>query len=319
VSAATRARLLRPGDVVGVCAPGGPVDPDRLARGLAAVRALGLEPKLAPHAGDRHLFLAGTTAARAEDLATLLADPEVKALWCARGGSGASQVLERIGVSFVRRHAKALIGYSDATVLHALWQRAGVPSIHGPMVAVELARGDADLPTLRHALFGEGTPYATEPGELRMLIPGRARGRLRAGCLTLLAAVAGTRWAVPRDPEGTVLVLEDVDEPPYKIDRLLWQLRASGALRDVRGIVFGCLEGCLPRPDAGYTIEDVLREALAPLGVPVALGLRSGHVPEGVPHVALPLGVPARLDVRPDSARLELGRNLLAAPPRGRR
>lgn len=315
---AARARLLRPGDVVGVCAPGGPVDPDRLARGLAAVRALGLEPKLAPRAGDRHLFLAGTTAARAEDLATLLAHPEVKALWCARGGSGAAQVLERIGVAYVRRHAKPLIGYSDATVLHALWQRAGVPSIHGPMVAVELARGDADLPSLRQALFGEGAPYATEPGELRTLIPGRARGRLRGGCLTLLAAVAGTRWALPRDPDGTLLLLEDVDEPPYKIDRLLWQLRASGALRDVRGVVIGCLEGCLPRADAGYTIEDVLRDALAPLGVPVAIGLRAGHVPEGVPHVALPLGVRARLEARGDAARLELGRSLLAAP-RGRR
>lgn len=311
---AAKPRALRPGDIVGVCAPGGPVDPDRLARGLAAVRGLGLEPRLAPYVAQRHLFLAGTASERAQDLAGLLDDPEVRAIWCARGGSGAAQVLERLGVSYVRRAAKPLIGYSDATLLHALWQRAGVPSIHGPMVAVEMARGDGDVPSLRHALFGDGEPYESGAGELRTLIPGRARGRLRGGCLTLLAAAAGTRWAMPRDPDGVVMLLEDIDEPPYRLDRLLWQMRAAGLFRDVRGIVFGCLEGCAPKPDAGYTLDDVLRESLAGLGVPVVLGLRSGHVPEGTAHLALPLGVHARIDAAPDAARLRLGRNLLPTP-----
>jgi muramoyltetrapeptide carboxypeptidase len=171
------------------------------------------------------------------------------------------------------------------------------------MVAHELASGGFHRESLLWALTGEGAPYATEEGELEALRPGQGEGRLRGGCLSILAAAAGTPWSLqPHD--DTVLFIEDVDEPPYRIDRLLFQLRHSGALEGVRGIVFGDMRGCAPRMDADYSLEDVIREALDGLDVPIALGLSSGHTRS--PNVTLPLGVRARLLCDPDGARFEL-------------
>jgi muramoyltetrapeptide carboxypeptidase len=171
------------------------------------------------------------------------------------------------------------------------------------MVAHELASGAYHRESLLWALTGEGAPYVTEDGELETLREGTAEGRLRGGCLSLLAAAAGTPWALgPHD--DTILFVEDVDEPPYRIDRMLFQLRHTGALHGVRGIVFGDMRGCAPKMDAAYTLEDVIREALADLEVPIALGLSSGHTRS--PNVTLPLGVRARLVCGADGARFEL-------------
>lgn len=239
-------------------------------------------------------FTAGSAERRAAELTALFGDPAIAGIFCARGGAGAGQLLARLDPQLLARHPKALVGYSDITFLHLLLARLGMVSFHGPLVARDMADGAYDRDSLLRALSGEGEPYVSGEDELLPLREGAAEGVLRGGCLSILAAAAGTPWALRPDAEGTLLFFEDVDEPPYRIDRMLWQLRRSGALDGVRGLVFGDMKGCSPPLRADWALEDVLLHALADLDVPVALGLSSGH--SAAPNLTLPLGVRARLE-----------------------
>ena len=255
---------------------------------------------------DRQGFTAGTVEARVDQVEGLLADPEVAAIACARGGAGAGRLLTRLDASLLRVHLKPLLGYSDITWLHLALGRRGLVSLHGPMVARELADGEAAYhrESLWHGLTGEGDPYVSAPGDLHPLRRGEARGVLRGGCLSILAAAAGTPWRLQTGGEPTVLLIEDVDEPPYRIDRMLLQLQESGGLDGVRGIVFGEMKGCTPGPEADYALEEVLLESVRGLDIPIAFGLPSGHTSR--PNVTLPLGVDAILSCSSSEARLEV-------------
>ena len=302
----TKPRALRPGDVIGVAAPAGPVDEERLRRGVAELERLGFAARLGGGVLERRGFTAGSIDTRVDQLHDLFADSAIAAVACARGGAGIVQLLPHLDRELLARNPKPLLGYSDVTLLHLEMERLGLPSLHGPMVARELAEGDGgyDAASLRHALTGEGAAYASEPDDLVALAGGRAEGVLRGGCLSLLAAAAGTPWARRGGDEPTLLFLEDVDERPYRVDRMLRQLRASGALQGVTGVVFGDMKGCAPSFEEDYSLEDVLLEALEGLDLPVALGLSSGHTQH--PQVTLPLGVRARLECRGGEARLEV-------------
>ena len=289
--------------MVGVCAPGGAVDAARLEKGLAALREMGFGVRASPGLLDRARFSAGTADRRVSELHALFADDGVAGIVCARGGAGTGWLLPRLDAALLRDHPKVFVGYSDVTLLHLYLNRQGLVTFHGPMAAWELANGSYDKASFLWAVTGQGAPYASEPDELSSLRPGQATGVLRGGCLSLLAAAAGTPWALQAGDQPTLLFLEDVDERPYRIDRLLMQLRQSGALDGVAGIIFGDMKGCSPALDADYSLEDVILEALAGLEVPIALGLSSGHTPH--PFVTLPLGVRARL-VCGDDARFEL-------------
>jgi len=289
--------------VVGVCAPGGAVDAARLEKGLAALRGMGFEVRASPGLLDRARFSAGTVDRRVSELHALFADDGVAGIVCARGGAGTGWLLPRLDAALLRDHPKVFVGYSDVTLLHLYLNRQGLVTFHGPMAAWELANGTYHKASFLWAVTGQGMPYVSEPDELSSLRPGQATGVLRGGCLSLLAAAAGTPWALQAGDQPTLLFLEDVDERPYRIDRLLMQLRQSGALDGVAGIIFGDMKGCSPALDADYSLEDVILEALAGLEVPIALGLSSGHTPH--PFVTLPLGVRARL-ICGDDARFEL-------------
>ena len=289
--------------MVGVCAPGGAVDAARLEKGLAALREMGFEVRASPGLLDRARFSAGTVDRRVSELHALFADDGVAGIVCARGGAGTGWLLPRLDAALLRAHPKVFVGYSDVTLLHLYLNREGLVTFHGPMAAWELANGTYHKASFLWAVTGQGMPYVSEPDELSSLRPGQATGVLRGGCLSLLAAAAGTPWALQAGDQPTLLFLEDVDERPYRIDRLLMQLRQSGALDGVAGIVFGDMKGCSPALDADYSLEDVILEALAGLEVPIALGLSSGHTPH--PFVTLPLGVRARL-ICGDDARFEL-------------
>lgn len=293
---------LRRGDRVGVIAPSGVVDREALGRGIAELQRLGFEVRADERLLEVELFHAGSLERRLAELHALFEDEQVAAIFCARGGAGAFSLLERLDERLIRERPKPLVGYSDITFLHLYLRRLGIVSFQGPMVARELASGRYDRSSLLAALCGEGEPYASGPDELLSLREGSAEGRLLGGCLSILAAAAGTPWALECD-EPTVLFLEDVDEPPYRIERLLVQLRASGALRQVAGVVLGEFPGCSPALDAGYSLEQVVLDALE-LDVPVALGQSSGHA-HG-PNVTLPLGVRARLDCGASEARLRV-------------
>jgi muramoyltetrapeptide carboxypeptidase len=301
---ARKPRALKPGDLIGVAAPAGPVEEDRLGRGVAELERLGFAVRVADGVLERRGFTAGTVENRLQQLHGLFADAAVAAVACARGGAGTIQLLPHLDRHLLRENPKVLLGYSDVTLLHLEMERLGIASLHGPMVARGLDSGEAgyDRASLWHGLTGEGTPYESGEDDLVPLADGSGEGVLRGGCLSMLAAAAGTPWAMRSLDERTILFLEDVDEKPYRVDRMLRQLRASGALQGVAGVVFGDMKGCAPGFDEDYTLEDVLLEALAGLDVPVALGLSSGHTT--LPNVTLPLGVRARLACVNGEARL---------------
>jgi muramoyltetrapeptide carboxypeptidase len=277
-----------------VCAPSGPVDPEALARGVAELRGLGFEVHVPEGVLEKTRFTAGSAARRAAELTSLFADPEIAGVVCARGGEGAFDLLPLLDAPVLAAARKPFLGYSDATFLHLLLQRESVVTLHGPMVARGLAGGPAgyERRSLLAGLTGAGPAYASEPDELLPIRPGEAEGRLLGGCLSILSAACGTPWALRAD-EDALLFIEDVDEAPYRVHRLITQLREAGALARVRGVVLGDFLGCSPPLDAGYSLEEVVLDALGAWRGPVALGLSSGHTRGS--HVTLPLGTRARL------------------------
>lgn len=289
---------------MGVCAPSGVVAAEPLARGVAALEELGLRVRVPEGlVGARDLFMAGSVTRRLDELHALYDDPAVTAIVCARGGAGVLQLLPHLDVRRLLAQPKILVGYSDVTPLHALLNQHGQVTFHGPMVARDFAEGLVEHDSFRAAVMGEGAPLALAGEPLAALHAGVGEGVLLGGCLSLLAALCGTPWAL-RPSADALLFLEDWDEPPYRIERLLWQLRRTGLFERARGVVFGELRGCFPGADVPYRLEDVLRRALEGLDVPVAVGLPSGHTTR--PNVTLPFGVRARLECGADGVRFEV-------------
>lgn len=289
-----RPRRLARGDRVAVVATSGPLDAGRLARGVATLEAWGLEVVVGEHALLARRHLAGTDAQRAADFQRAWCDPAVRAVFCARGGSGAARVVDLLDWEAMRAAGpRVLVGFSDATVLHqAVANRLGLATLFGPMVATAMFAGDdataVDAETverLRATLFEPQSVRLVADAGLRCEVPGRARGVLVGGTLALLANTVGT--ADVRAARGGLVVLEDVGEPAYRIDSMLTQLLRSGWFDGVAGVALGTWAGC------GADAEETVLERLVPLGVPTVSGLQVGHT---VPHLAVPLGVAAELD-----------------------
>ena len=283
---------LRPGDVVAVVAPSGPVFPDAFAAGakvLAGRYRLRYDPASLFAAEG---FLAGPDETRLAQLHQALGDPEVRAIVMGRGGHGLLRIASRIDTGLLRAQPKPIVGFSDGTVLLALAARAGVAAIHGPVVT-QLGR----LPIADHAaLFAllESPAPARLFDALAALRPGRASGRLVGGNLEVFSRLLGTQL-LP-DLDGAILFLEEVGERPYRVDRLLCHLELAGVFARVAGIVVGDLVACEEPPDSRVSSPSalaVVRERLGRLAVPVALGARIGH---GERNRALPVGVRAELD-----------------------
>ncbi len=270
----------------------GPVDRERLERGVAALEQLGFEVVAADNLDARHGPFAGSDGERLAAFHRLTADPSIRAVFFARGGHGVLRLLPRLEWRALAAQPRAYVGYSDLTpFLLQVVDRLGWVSFHGPMVAVELAEGL--VPAERRSLLGAlaGELPATVPVELLVGRSG-AQGPLRGGCLSLLAATAGTPFA-PR-LEGSLLFWEDVAEPLYRVDRMLQQLRLAGAFEGLRGMVVGRLERA-PEAEPGLDLAAVLGELAAAGGWPVATGCRAGHCR---PNHTLPLGAEARLERR---------------------
>lgn len=288
-------RALRPGATIGIAAPAAAVDPEKLAAGEERWRKAGFAVLRRPDLLARHRYLAGDDARRAAELMELVADPRVEAIVCARGGYGTPRILDRLDAPAVRAARKPLVGFSDVTAL-LLWQRraAGLVGFHGPMLDRGGDLRDEELDALVAALTGAGPAQPAWKGAAGG--GGRAEGRLTGGSLTMVAASLGTPWEI--DTRGALLLLEDTGERPYRIDRLLSQLRSAGKLARVAGIGLGRFDGC-DEPNGSVTAAEVLREAVEELGVPWVAGLPFGH---GAPNLPWPMGARARLD----GARAEL-------------
>jgi muramoyltetrapeptide carboxypeptidase len=290
-------RALPPGGTLGIVAPSGPVDRVRVEAGLAWYEARGFRVSLAPHLWDRRGFLAGDDRDRARDLEAFLLDPRVDAVLCARGGYGALRVLPWVDWARVARDPKALVGFSDVTALHLAMARLCVVSFHGPVVEEpEGSAADANRSRLLEVLSGGGTGPVPlpEPERVRVLAPGRAVGRLVGGNLSLLAASLGTPWEV--DTRDAIVLLEDVHEPPYRLDRYLTQLELAGKLSVASGFAVGELVACEPDAPGGPDALEVFAERLGRLGRPCLAGLPLGH---GAYRVTVPLGVQAELATDP--------------------
>lgn len=304
-SLARPARLSQ-GDVVGLITPATYVaDPDKLVIAMRTLDYFGLRVKLGKNVRRRSGYLGGSVEERLEDLHAMFRDPEVKGIFCVRGGYGSAQLLDRIDYELIRRNPKVFVGYSDITALHlAIQKRAGLITFHGPVALSKFTPYTQDW--FRRALFeakplGEvGNPSEENPLRpkhvLRAIRAGKARGRLVGGNLTLISTTMGTPYEI--DTRGAILILEDIDEQPYAIDRMLTQLRLAGKLDEVAGVVFGACVDCKPRDykpsfESSLSLGEVLDEILGRLRVPVLSGLTIGHTED---QLTLPLGVTVTLD-----------------------
>jgi muramoyltetrapeptide carboxypeptidase len=291
-------RALRRGDAVAIVAPASNIQRDLLERGCEALRAFGYNPVFEESIVDRDLYFAGTVERRARELQEMFAREDVKAIVCARGGYGTNYLLDALDVKVVAAHPKIFVGYSDVTTLltHFL-DAGGLVTFHGPMVTKDFANPDGvDLDSWEAALGG-ANEWVVETGAgsgVNGLRDGVGEGILYGGCLSMLVASLGTPYEIRT--EGTILFLEDVAAKPFQVDRMLMQMKLAGKFTDVRGIVFGEMIDCVQAANQDYTLEEVAMRVVGDLGVPVAYGLRSGHVTRG--NVTLPLGVRSSLEVQ---------------------
>lgn len=279
---------LRPGDLIGVVGPGAAVDPAAVQAGVRVLEQAGFPVRLGPSLYKRAGYLAGTDAERLDDLVDMFTDSEVRAIVAARGGYGSGRLLPSFEVAIARRHPKILVGYSDLTFLFTqLLQRAELVVFHGPMV-VGLDQNPRGAAKLLALLGGDHSGWNLSAQTI--VQPGTAEGVIIGGCLSVLVATLGTPYAA--QTAGRLLFLEDVNEKPFRIDRMLTHLRHAGKLDDVAGVMFGEMIGCSAEPGEAVTVRDVIAEAFASARYPVVIGLPTGH---GHGAATLPLGVRARL------------------------
>ncbi|HEY6106445.1 MAG TPA: LD-carboxypeptidase [Anaeromyxobacteraceae bacterium] len=286
-----RPPALRRGDVVRVVAPASPFDPEPFERGLLVLRdRLGLVPRLREDVVARTGYLAGDDARRLGEWLEAAADSEARAVWCARGGYGAMRLLPRLEGARLLHPPKVVVGFSDITALHVALNRAGLVTVHGPVVTQLGSLAPVALDHLEALLFGPGAPgpagAAPTPANgvpaAAVVRPGRVTGPLTGGNLRLLAHLCGTSWQ-PR-LAGAVVFLEDVGERPYRLDRTFTQLKLSGAFDGVAGVCLGAFTDC---DDPGIGGAETVRRLVGELGVPAVEGVPAGHQPD---NRALPLG-----------------------------
>lgn len=294
---------LKPGDTVGLVIPSSAQwDPMAVDILLDSLKVLGVKGKLGQHVFDRRGYFAGRDEDRAKDLNAMFADPEVDAIHCIRGGWGAARLLPLLDWDTIARHPKILVGYSDITaLLLSLHARTGLVTFHGPNGSsawntfnvdwMKRVLWNGDAVVFDNAREADDTLVPVK-NRTRTITPGKARGRLLGGNLTVFTAIVGSPY-LP-DFKDSILFVEDVQEAPYRLDRMFTQLKLAGILGQVRGVVWGTCDKCDPGEGFGsLTILDVLNDHLKPLGVPAFYGSMIGHVDR---QFTLPLGVQVELD-----------------------
>ena len=291
-----RPAALQPGDTVGIIAPASGFRRDDFEAGCAELLRLGYQPFYLPSIFDRELYFAGSIQRRVRELHKMFEYPEVKAILCARGGYGCNYLLPHLNLDLIRAHPKIFAGCSDiTTLLTYLCDAAGLVTFHAPMLAGDIARPGGFDEVSWLAAFSSGRACQREfpAEEVEPLAEGVAEGMLYGGCLSLLCASLGTPYEIRT--HGTILFIEDRAERPYRIDRMLMQLKLAGKFATVRGIVFGEMIDCGEPGRLDYTLPQVIMRVLGDLHIPIAFGLKSGHVSSG--SITLPFGVPAKLTV----------------------
>jgi muramoyltetrapeptide carboxypeptidase len=309
---------LNPGDVAGIVAPASDIKRDLLEAGCDALHKLGYKPFYFESILERDLYFAGPLDRRAQELQTMFERDDVRAIVCARGGYGSNYLLRGLDLRRIASHPKIFVGYSDLTTLLTYFADVGgFVTFHGPMVTKDFAQRDGvDLHAWQSALGGQ-PEWKLEIGAndgVTALIQGSAEGILYGGCLSMLVASLGTPYEIRT--EGTILFIEDIAAKPFQIDRMLMQLKLAGKLADVRGIIFGEMLDCVQSKDQAYTLQEVISRVLSDQHVPIAYGLRSGHVSRG--NITLPIGVRAAMNVTSDGLTLKILESATTVPSSSR-
>jgi muramoyltetrapeptide carboxypeptidase len=297
-------RALRRGDTVGVVAPASNIKRADLDAGCEALRRAGYIPFYFDSIVEQDLYFAGAVTRRARELEEMFVRDDVRAIVCARGGYGSNYLLKELDLGKVRANPKIFVGYSDITTLLTYFHDvAGLITFHGPMAAKDWSHENGvDLPSWQAAASGTTSWDVPMGAGVSGLLDGQAEGYLYGGCLSILVASLGTPYEIKTD--GTILFLEDLAAKPYQVDRMLMHLKLAGHFDGVRGIVFGEMLDCVQNVNQRYTLEEVVARVVGDLRVPVAFGVKSGHVTAG--NITLPFGVRSRLLVQNGQVALKI-------------
>jgi muramoyltetrapeptide carboxypeptidase len=305
-------RRLLPGDLVGIIAPGGHTSDGALAKAVANIESLGLRVRLGDNINYVYGNYGGTVAQRLEDLHGMFLDPQIKAVWAIRGGSGCISLLEHIDYRLIRAHPKILIGYSDITALHlALLRHSGLVTFHGPVASSTFS--EYSVAQLQNVLMTPHDSYTIpmsadnaqkaleQPNyAIRTVHDGIATGLLIGGNLSLVAALAGTPYAA--DFHDAILYLEEVNEEPYRVDRMMTQLQLSQGFRHAAAVMLGIFENCEATDgESALTLDETVDQHLLPLTRPAVAGYSFGHIRN---QFTIPVGLRATLDSRQQTLTL---------------
>jgi muramoyltetrapeptide carboxypeptidase len=283
--------LLAPGDRVGLIAPASPPTDDDIARARAHVESLGLVPVLGEYVASQDGYLAGSDAQRAADFNRMARDPTIRAIIAIRGGYGVMRILDELDYAAIERDPKIVMGFSDLTaILSAVVMRSRVVTFHGPLGAHGSSWSGAARQYIERVLFSARVPGRLKIDVARAIVPGRARGRLAGGNLSLIASLVGTPFALPT--QGALVFFEETEEPPYRIDRMLTQLDLAGQLEPARGFLVGRCTECIGEPPS-QSASEVIDARLREVGRPAVAGAPIGHI---AVQWILPIGLQAELD-----------------------
>jgi len=287
-------QALRPGDTIGIAAPASPFDQKAFQGGIAVIESMGYQVKIPNSIFKAQGYLAGSDAERAELLMNLFTDESVKAILCARGGFGSMKLLPLLDFEAIRANAKILMGFSDITaLLVAIFDSCRIVTFHGPLVTTLKRDGGKTCSAFVEAV-SSGAPLVLTPHQPVVLSPGKASGILMGGNLTSLCHLLGT----PYEPDfnARLLFLEDRQEAPYRIDRMLSQLHLSGRLDGVGGVILGTFEACGTLKD----VYAIVKEVFGPTGIPILAGFELGH---GTDNLTVPIGLEAKMNTEDGSLR----------------
>lgn len=298
---------LKTGDTVGVIAPASPPVAEKLDAAVQYLKKLGLRVKIGRASGKKHGYLAGTDEERLRDFHDMFQDPSVKAVICACGGYGTGRIAEKIDFDVIKSHPKIFWGYSDITFLHmAIQKRTNLITFHGPMLSSDIGKEDVHPLTKQsfQQLFQKMSLTLTEDvSPLEAVVKGKAKGELIGGNLALLVTTLGTPFEI--DTRGKLLFIEDIDEEPYKIDRMLNHLKMAGKLSDAAGILLCDFHDCIPKKRSeSLTLKEIIEDYIVPESKPALSGFQIGH---SSPNIAIPIGAEGMLDTEKKQLMIEPG------------
>ncbi|MFE8700642.1 LD-carboxypeptidase [Cytobacillus sp. FJAT-54145] len=297
---------LKRGDTIGILAPASPPNQENLERSLEFLRELGLNVKFGQHVKNEYGYLAGTDEERLEDLHNMFLDKEVKGIICAGGGYGTARIAAEIDYDLIKNNPKILWGYSDITFLHmSIYQQTGLVTFHGPMLASDIGKEDAHALSKQYfqQLFEPKTiTYTEEFSALQVLVEGEVEAILVGGNLSLITSSLGTPFEI--DTKDKLLLIEDINEEPRAVDRMLNQLYMAGKLKEAAGFIIGDFNNCVPEREKSLTLEEVIEHYIQKAAKPAMKGFNIGHCS---PNIGVPLGVNVKFSTSKKQVIFESG------------